>query len=464
MPMHPYDRLVDILRKFPARTRSASRDLSVQLRSVETASSGEPRAAETGQREEPAQEPLLFEIKKAVPDAWLPEGMALVKIIFQHEDGQPLDINAQKFKVSAVCCPNCGRFNDPKIYGKPEDLDLDYLTFEDALTPRQTLSHMRRWSVGYARLARWLDDCRDYHDPPDLRDRKPLQLVIWDDLRYRMPWELLWIEGKSNTIRPSSWLGAEASVTRWGTLEVQQPEYVKDFRKAYVCRGNAAAYVHAPMPDEDTLRSAFPRLMTTPSVTKLAQLLASAVSATTEALAMVYVACHGRRSGSALEPASLADFSLEDAAEYMFERLRDPAETFVFLNACYSGDLTENAVGFNDGVHPSFAREFLRRGAVGVLATTGRVGEDVALQTVKDLLKFIGKHPNTPVPEVLRQLRQDIWKAVEAELHRAAESTVPPGGPIAEPTVTKVQFSLLYRFMYVYYGSPRTVLALPEGN
>jgi hypothetical protein len=460
---HPYDVLVGIVSRIPGRARNASRELSAQLPRADTASSGKPDAAGNGQRRKPAVEKRLFEFELVKPDGWLPEGMVLLKTIFQNEVGQARDINAQKFKVSAVCCPECEPFNGEDVYGKPESISLDELVFTNGLAPRRILNRMRSWSQGYDRLAEWLDDRRTYHN------QAPLQLVIWDDLPYPLPWEVFWLEGESDATEPASWLGAVATVSRWGTLRVQQRRYVKDFRKDYRCRGTAAAYVHDGMPDEGILRSVFPRLMTTASMRLLAELLRSAVSATTEALAMVYVACHGHPRTGGLEPAALADLDLDEAVGYMFERLRDPAETLVFLNACYSGDIGQGVSGqavvdFNDRVHRSFAREFLRRGAVGVLATSGRIGETVASQTAEDLLNFIRQHPETPVAEVLRQLRKKAWEPLREQLSRAAESTVPAVGTPAEPDVTREQFSLLFRFMYVYYGSPRTVLALPDGN
>jgi hypothetical protein len=113
---------------------------------------------------------------------------------------------------------------------------------------------------------------------------------------------------------------------------------------------------------------------------------------------------------------------------------------------------------YNDGALRGFAEVFLRAGAAGVLATTGAVGDDLARTVAGDLFAHLELNPGLPVAEAVRQLREQAAKLIAAELNQTGLSE-------AERQAADLRLlPLVYRFMYVYYGSPRLLLSLVRGT
>ncbi|GII62346.1 hypothetical protein Skr01_24310 [Sphaerisporangium krabiense] len=391
-----------------------------RTRGAEAGDAGEARARVVAD----AGDPMVFDVIEADLGAGLPEGMALLTVVPVPQEG-----GAPGFRLRGVCC--CGEAAEfAEVYGRPR-LDLGELASEGGELPADVLSFMQIWSRPKAELTRWLDRRICAHG-------ERLQLVIWDDTGYRIPWELFWLDYDGG--RSEGWLGGVVTLTRWLSIRTPWPETVRDYRSAHTCTGPVAAYVEPRMPQDHALLTSY-------HVERSADMpaLAKALRAHGTALALIYVACHGR-FGDQVTESALGGLPLKHADTMKFLRLRSAA-TLVFLNACQSGALGYDTDRFNDRVLRGFAEVFLRSGAAGVLATSGNVGDREAWKMARELFRYMREHPGRPVAEALRELRARAATLSPADLAgvsgRAADEELIP---------------LLYRFMYVYYGSPRTLV------
>lgn len=373
-------------------------------------------------------DPMVFDVFKANLSLGLPEGMALLTVIpVQQEDGAP------GFRLRGVCC--CDEVRElGEIYGRPQ-LELGSLVSAEGELPADVLSIMQTWSRPKTQLTRWLDHRRATHG-------NQLQLVIWDDTGYRIPWELFWLESGPASDRDEGWLGGLLTVTRWLTIQAAWQEIVRDYRSAHTCTGPVAAYVDAQMTHDQSLLASY---QVEPSGSMYE--LTKALKAGTGALALVYVACHAT-FGDQVSECMLGELPLLNADPMRFDRLV-PSATLVFLNACHSGSVGYDTKRFNDKVLRGFAEVFLRSGAAGVLATNGSVGDKLAFEMARDLLQQLSAKPGQSVAEAVRELRAEVARLSPADL-----------AAIAGIEANKELLSLLYRFMYVFYGSPRTLVTL----
>ncbi|GAA2107275.1 CHAT domain-containing protein [Actinomadura alba] len=375
-------------------------------------------------------EPVVFDAFTADLGAGLPTGMALLVVIPVEQGGTP------GFRLRAVCCcASLVEFGD--VYGRP-DLALGSLVAADGLLPVDVLSSMRTWSRTKKGLIRWLDARRAAHGDD-------LQLVIWDQTGYGIPWELFWLERAPGSGRSEGWLGGLVTVTRWLSIETAWGEVVRDYRSEHTCAGPVAAYVAAEMEHDVSLFGAY-HLENSDSLHTLAKALEEG-----DPLAMVYVACHGTY-GARLSDCVLGGVPLDRFDPRRFDRL-GPAATFVFLNACHSGSLVDDAGRFRDRALRGFAEVFLRSGAAGVLATSGRVGDRQAHEMADQLFRHLRDHPGRSVAQAVRDLRAEMARMTPDDLL-----------DVDGPEGNRRLLPLLYRFMYVFYGSPRTAVSLATGK
>ncbi|WP_424533743.1 CHAT domain-containing protein [Sphaerisporangium viridialbum] len=372
-----------------------------------------------------AGDPMVFDVVEADLGAGLPEGMALLTVVpFRRKEETP------GFRLRGVCC--CGEATEfAEVYGKP-DLDLGSLVSSGGELPADVLSFMQIWSRPKTELTRWLDRRLAVHG-----DR--FQLVIWDDTGYRIPWELFWLEYDSG--RAEGWLGGVVTITRWLSIRTAWPETVRDYRSSHECTGSVAAYIDPEMNRDHSLLTGY---RVEPSSTMYD--LTKALKLDGDALALVYVACHGK-FGEQLSECALGTLPLLHVDPMKFPRLR-PAATFVFLNACHSGSLGYDTKRFNDRVLRGFSEVFLRSGAAGVLATNGAVGDGPAHEMARELLQHLRDNPGRSVAEAVRDLRAKAAGLTPADL-----------AAVAGPGANRELLPLLYRFMYVCYGSPRTLVS-----
>ena len=259
------------------------------------------------------------------------------------------------------------------------------------------------------------------------------------------------------------------TVTRWLSVRTAWTKLLKHFLDTsldegsgpprYEGNGPIAAFIDPAMEHDAALLGEF-QVESAESMDRLfAALNEMDPNGVAKALAMVYVACHGQ-FGDRPEECSLAGFPLVRAARLGdggLRRLKAWA-TLVFLNACSSGSVGIDTGMYNDEALRGFAGVFLRAGAAGVLATTGAVGDDLAHTVARDLFAHLGAHPRLPVAEAVRQLREQAAKLIADELAKTGLSE-------AEQKASNLRLlPLLYRFMYVYYGSPRMLLTFAPGG
>lgn len=375
----------------------------------------------------------------------LPHGMA--ELIVYRLDSAVDGERGFGLRAASCCSEPCDIRDSRRSYGKP-NLDLGTQIARGGTPPAKFLRRMHTWSSEQGSLTRWLDKCRHEHDT--------LELVVWDDTGFRIPWELLWLPAASGDGEPAAgYLGAVVTVTRWFTMYPHFRHRVSAFSNhaPYRASGAVAAYFAEGMTDDARL---FDNLVVE-HAEDMEDLFTKLSTATLPgALAMVYVACHGQFADNP-EDCALDGFPLGRATQISDDliRLRKQA-ALVFLNGCHSGSAGIDMSTYNDGALRSFAGVFLRSGAAGVLATTGAVGKDEARVLAGDLLRHLREHPELSVAEAVRQLRVSAAAEMVGELLR---TNLPED---EQEQADRTLHRLLYPFMYVYYGSPRMLLSLEE--
>jgi CHAT domain len=390
----------------------------------------------------PAAIPRLLPLLKPKMNGRLPDGMAEL-LVLRTGGGKSFTLR--------------GAYGDKQVEelgraGKPE-LDLNSLAIH--LTDTVTiLADLASWSREKTELADWLNRSRSDAE----REASELELVIWDDTGFRIPWELFWLVD-AETFRRPNFLGVLMTVTRW--LTTKRSNIVQDFTMMPgPASGPVVAFVHEnPEPDQESM--AFDKeLLRTFEVDyahDMPDVLAK-LRERSDALGLVYVACHGE-FGDGPEQCKLGGLSLERAgvlADYGLFRLHN-RQTLVFLNACASGPVGEDRRRYNDGALRGFPKLFLQAGAAGVLATAAPIKNNFAHQAAGDLLERLRHAPDLPVATALRDLRRnaakglpdDIWTYATARQQQAANEMLSP---------------VLYWCLYLYYGSPRMALSIASAN
>jgi len=328
----------------------------------------------------------------------LPHGMAEL-IVFPLD---PKDLSKGFGLRGSSCCSRARDVHDPqRVNGEPK-LSLDREIAVGGTLPDLFVLRMNNWSDEQVILTDWLNERRRRHGR--------LELVVWDDTGFRIPWELLWLppnsaDGESAGNR----LGAVATVTRWLSLRpsADAPGRVKTWLNSvpYQARGGVVYYIAAGMKHDETL---FSRSMVEPATSMRDLFTKLRTRAPSSELAMVYVACHGEFSGNA-DDCVLGGFPLGLTTELNHDLIRvSERDTFVFLNGCNTGSIAMDRLDkgtYNDGALRGFAKFFLLSGAAGVLATTGAVRNDDAGYLARDLLACLKEHPELSVADAVRQLR-----------------------------------------------------------
>ena len=92
--------------------------------------------------------------------------------------------------------------------------------------------------------------------------------------------------------------------------------------------------------------------------------------------------------------------------------------------------------------HRMLLTNFLEHGAKGIVGTLGKIDRTSAGQVVEQFSEEHRQHPEWTVPEILRQLRERVWRALDEEVN--------------EETCA----AYLATFLHIYYGNPMTVLQL----
>jgi len=377
----------------------------------------------------------------------LPPGMAeLLVCPPQQVGGDP-----QRFRLRVQCC--CASAEDLNVeYGGP-DLDLGTNIAPGGPPPARFLDTVGNWSYDKGELANWLNQRRHRH-------QDKLELVVWDDTRFRIPWELLLLPADRELGLPRGHLGGLVTVTRWMSMKPWFPRYVRRFTNPnpYQASGPVVAYIADDMEHDRDILGDFV-VHDARGVENLFEILAGEeiLARDPAAFAMVYVACHGE-FGDDPGDCVLGGFPLGRAGRFSDDlpKLREQP-TLVFLNGCRTGAIGLDTRKYNDGALRGFAAVFLRCGATGVLATTGAVGREEAGALAHVLIGHLKVNRDLTVADAVRRLRA----AASRRILELLRTDIPEDERRA---ADEELLSLLYPFMYVYFGSPRMLMSFAQSG
>lgn len=198
-----------------------------------------------------------------------------------------------------------------------------------------------------------------------LADQDAPKLVVWDDTGDEMPWELFKFEGKVAGAERQGWLGELIPVVRWTSVLDGARMWTYD-ASPDSCEGGVLVSedieFDAGLGDASSALSPYEVEARTRSMHALYRRLMEDIPE----VALVVARYHGHR-GDDGRNSRLGKSSLDRLSDPMPGLAR--AGAIVLLNGCN----TARPVGA-DG--RSFAEVFLRRGARGVIATTGDISID----------------------------------------------------------------------------------------
>jgi hypothetical protein len=297
------------------------------------------------------------------------------------------------------------------------------------------------WSRRQTDLTGWINTLR-------ARSGDRLRLIIWDDTDFDIPWELLWLDADDERGLRGGHLGALVTVARWTNIrELGTPR----FGQIMECSGHVVGYFQPEMERDIVAFQPFEHRRHLELVPLLRELSHEELRA-----GLVYFGCHGAFGGGVAELLlGVADWM--EINEVDMAGLRHHA-TMVCLNACHSGRAVLNIDQGEDALR-GFAELFLRKGARGCIASSGKVGDDEAHQVITQIVGDVAAAPDKPVAESLRDFRA----RAAAELPDPLPWVRMENGRIDLEGQRKVR-AFLYSFMFLYFGPPLTTLRLRPGD
>jgi hypothetical protein len=265
-------------------------------------------------------------------------------------------------------------------------------------------------------------------------------LVIEDRAGCRFPWEMFPLEQDGRTL-----LGAVLPITHWHPI-ISDPPDVQASTLLPQVNGKVLAYFSDGVSKAEMsyIKNQLQGTIHDEDIASFKQELRTSQ----EQYGLVYLACHGIL-GEGLEWVTLGSnewvakrLKYSELSEGHFDLFKY-AHSIVFINACFSGIDTDEL-----GEWPaSFPDAFVGKGASGVIATLGAVEDQIyAPQVATELLEAIRQTPGLSIAEALRRMREKVLKDLPEDLTVLEDFT-----PVRK---------ILSRFMYIYFGNPRTGLKL----
>jgi hypothetical protein len=350
----------------------------------------------------------------------LPPGTALLRVSRRPYEGQ------DRFYLelqSEIKMQSTARKQDLRNQGRP-DIALADAVVKGAWS--QTFVELRSWSANKLALHEWLTALRGKY-------KRQLRLIIWDETDFQIPWELFFHE--TDNPKDLGWLGADFEVIRWTTVYSEKPvDWSAGDPSA--CHGLLLSFTDPDFPSPEPLLSRY-RYEAASSM----QDLLSRLDDTSREVGLVYVWGHGVGAPSG-HLATLAGMSMDRVGVYRMRALRR-SRTLVLLNACGSAQLLHDD-RFAEKATRSFAEIFLRRGARGVIATSGEVGKAESYDFVQHLL-LGAEEAGISLPAALLEYRASLAAGL-------------PEDPSDDPAVLQRLQMFFYGFMYLYFGHPDAVL------
>jgi hypothetical protein len=330
----------------------------------------------------------------------------------------------------------------------PPDLALGDIARKGGEKVEDVYYWLTEWSRTQPELRKWFEAVR-------AAVGDDLRLVIWDETGTEVPWELLYLHrGQATGLEPG-WLGALVAVTRKARVypdtgavaqdddaqdddaqddDAQDDDAQDDELSDRKIDGAMLACLADDMTaDTDALdRFRHHRVAEADLFQRLLD--------ENEALAMLYVACHGYFTSS-IRAWTLGQITLSSMTGVRMRCLESKAGV-VFLNACHSGRMVSDRRA-GRALH-GFVEAFLRRGASVVIGPSGEVDAQVARRFAGLVLRYFGERPGIPVSMALRDARAEIARSV----------------PVRDPAKEQVH-NLVYAFMFLCYGNPNARVVLP---
>jgi CHAT domain len=379
---------------------------------------------------EPADPPVGLGPVAVDPTAGEQTGRAILRVTSSRYDDETV------FALEGSCCCAGLPYTAPRRHRRPPALDLAERVSArkktGGETPGYTLHRIRNWSRTKTELMEWLSTLRRNHG-------EALDLIIWDDTDFAIPWELLWLP-KAGASLPEDWLGCAMTVTRWTTIHAVDQSPIRDLSSATRCSGHVLGYVDTTQmrPDLELLDKLNAR-----KKANVRELL-DELSRPGDQIALVYIGCHGSFSTTSFAFMLNNEISLGEIDSRTFQRLVD-CGALVFVNACHSARLVDDTE-IDDDTLRGFAEVFLRSGAAGFIGATGAVWEMQSRRLASHLLDAIRKDPDTSVARSLRTFRR-----------AHAVRDLPP---VNDTAAARTLLPFIYTSMYVYFGSPATTIHL----
>ena len=232
------------------------------------------------------------------------------------------------------------------------------------------LTKMRGWSANKRPLRQWLSRLHS-------RYGQQLRMIVWDDTGFQIPWELFYHDSDDASAGSYGWLGTAVELIRWTEVYTEEP-VTWSTGGATVCRGGILSFVDPQFLD---LGGRFGRWAYEPA-SSMAQLMRRLDDSNRE-VGLVQVWAHGTVAGTGSE-ATMGGLSMDDMNMFPLKALGNK-RTFVLLNTCSGAELM-NDERFGEIATRSFAEIFLRRGARGVIATSGPIAKIFFLDLLDHLL------------------------------------------------------------------------------
>lgn len=374
--------------------------------------------------------PTNLGAREVDPEARFPPGVAILDVsAIVASDGE-------RFVLQGTCCCDLLPRTDTPRQQRPPAVDLAELISPDTgESPARTFLRLISWSSTKMELQDWLRRLRIAHGDA-------LTVIVRDTTDFAIPWELFWLPDSGSAT--GGWLGSHAILTRWTAMERAAAELRQLPSPARVADGDVLAYVANGVManDLDTLRRLHAK--TVDSLWDLLEKLRNAG----EPLSLVYVACHGDFSEVSAQFVLDREVTVADVDMGGFTRLADSGP-LVFVNACHSARLIDDPE-YNDATLRGFAEAFLRSGAAGYIGATGAIDNDQARLFLQELTELLRAQPDRPIAAAVRDLRR-----------RYAVLTPPRSN---DKAAARDLLPFFYTFMYAYYGSPDTLVRLPDAR
>jgi CHAT domain len=326
---------------------------------------------------------------------------------------------------------------------KRPDISLGNLV-QQTEKPENIRDKVYYFSLINVELRKWLKQLRN-------KFNEQLCLVISDHTDFEIPWEMLELSPDGS---PNEYVGALITTVRWRkVISSDDNSLLLDF-KSDECCGNAVAYIL------DTELNGIE-----PELNILEQLQAVIFRSSQHQItefktylqrndrnsAFVYISCHGNFRSNPAENFIGSQLNKQQQLKLLELRrcqlnLIKNSQGIVFINACHSGR-EQGYTSIPNNYRMSFIELFLAKGARGVIGTMGAVGNSHAAKFACYLIEESLNSPNLSVAGLLRKIRLKMVANLPNE-----------------PTPQQL-LSLIYTFMYVYYGNPMTILRLtPTGE